>query len=173
MSSSPVTNPFPFFSVHAVILLLTSKSKWCRRNHSGSLHLINSVEQSTYWEADRCLSIPKLPVLYLNWRLITISTRARQSPLFWLTWAQFTITPPPANCLRSILIQSWHLRHPGLSSDRFISGFLTRLLHALLISSVCASCFAPHWFYNPLHFFLHSDRWETNSLCPSKQLVWF
>jgi hypothetical protein len=66
-------------------------------------------------------------------RFITVFTTAHHWFLSWARWIHSTPSHPIS--LRPILILSYHLRW-GLPSGLFLSGFLTRILNAFLISPV-------------------------------------
>jgi len=53
-----------------------------------NLMLINSVEQSHYWEDDNSSSDQEIIRFYRKRRFIAMSTRTRCCTLFWASWIQ-------------------------------------------------------------------------------------
>jgi len=91
--------------------------------------LTNSMKHSSYSEAATQL-VQKIPAFYRNQSFITMFTRACHCSISWARWIQSTPSQPIS--LRSILTLSSHL-YKGLPSAFLPSGFLTKILYALLI----------------------------------------
>ena len=81
--------------------------------------------------------VKKFPAFYGNRRFINPFTSVRHLSLSWASSVQSM--PPHPTSWRSILILSSHLGL-GLLSGFFPSGFPTKTLHTLLLSSIHAKC---------------------------------
>ena len=83
------------------------------------------------------LIVKKFPTIHGNRRFITAFTRARHlSPP---RPRSIQSMPPYITSWRPILILSSHLRL-GLPSGLFPSGFPTKILYKIILSSICATC---------------------------------
>jgi len=81
--------------------------------------------------------VKKFLAFYGTWRCITLFTRVCHWSLSWATWIHSTLSYPVAMRLRFILPSH---RCLCLPSGLFLSGFLTKILCAILISYMCATC---------------------------------
>ena len=81
--------------------------------------------------------VKKLPTFYGTWNFIAAFTSVRHMSLSWARSIQSIPLYPTSG--KSILILFSHL-HLGLPSDLFPSGFYTKTLYTVLLSSIHATC---------------------------------
>ena len=102
------------------------------------------MEQSPSSEANSSSVSQETPTFYGTWSFITAFIRPISLSLYW-TRSILSMLPHPISW-RSILVLSSHL-HLGLPCGLFPSGFSTKTLYALILSSIHAT-----YYFLKVHF---------------------
>jgi len=118
----------------------------------------DSIEQSS-WEINSYSARQEIPCLLWTPKVHYHVPRAHHWSLFWARWKQSTPSHPIS--LRPILILSY--LHLSLPNGLLPSGFLTKILYAFLIFSMCAT--------RPTHIILWFD--HLNNIWWSIQVMKF